>query len=104
MRKFLCVSDFSVMGKILAKPGDILKEGDTVKSEDLSIIFKMDTDALKTASFRELPDTIDVKINEISPLNDDVEKEWVIQMKFKTTKRNLNKIESFLRDNLENML
>lgn len=104
MKKFICVSDFSVMGKILSRPGDIVKEGDTLKSDDLSMIFRLDMNALKTESFKLLPDIVDVKINEVSSLNDDVEKEWVIQIKFKTTKRKLNNIESFLRENLENLI
>jgi hypothetical protein len=92
------------MGKTLAKPGDIVKDGDTLKSSDLSIIFKMDMNVLLTDCFKKLPDVVDVRINEVTNIGDDVEKEWVIQMKFKTTKSKLNKIELFLRQNLEDLI
>lgn len=105
MKKFLCNSDFTIMGKILAHVGDEVIEDSTLKSEDGSLSIKMDIDLIKSNScFSEIIEPLDIEIKEVPSEEEDMEKDWILQLKITTSRRKIRQIETFIRENLVKLI
>jgi len=105
MKKFLCRSDFSIVGKTLSKCGDIITEDQNLTSEDGSMAIKMDLVTISNSScFQEIIDKLDIEIKEADQEEEIIEKDWIIQIKVTTTRKKLRFIEDFLRNNLVEIL
>lgn len=107
MRKFLCKSDLIIMGKKLASSGDSVNEGDTIQSSDKTLSLKMDIDTLlNNTSFEEVVDVamLDIKIQELPEEEEDIEKDWMLQIKVTTSRRKLRTIERYIREDLAKLL
>ena len=101
MRKFLCKTDFVIMGKKLALAGDSVNEGDILQSNDNTLSLKMDIDTLlNNASFEEVVEVamLDIKIQELPEEEEDIEKDWVLQIKVTTSRKKLRTIERYIRE------
>lgn len=107
MRKFLCKSDLIIMGKKLASSGDSVNEGDTLQSSDKTLSLKMDIDTLlNNTSFEEVVDVamLDIKIQELPEQEEDIEKDWMLQIKVTTSRKKLRTIERYIREDLVKLL
>jgi hypothetical protein len=107
MRKFLCKTDFVIMGKKLALAGDSVNEGDILQSNDNTLSLKMDIDTLlNNASFEEVVEVamLDIKIQELPEEEEDIEKDWVLQIKVTTSRKKLRTIERYIREDLVKLL
>lgn len=107
MKKFLCKSDVIIMGKKLASSGDLVNEGDTLQSSDKSISLKMDIESLlNNDSFEEVVDVsiLDIKIQELPEEEENVEKDWMLQIKITTSRKKLRVIERYIREDLAKLL
>lgn len=105
MKRFLCKSDFSIVGKTLSKSGDIILEDQNLTSEDGSMNIKMDLLTINNSScFQEIIDNLDIKIKEVNQEEEIIEKDWIIQIKVTATRKKLRDIEDFLRNNLAEIL
>jgi len=101
MRKFLCKTDFVIMGKKLALAGDSVNEGDILQSNDNTLSLKMDIDTLlNNALFEEVVEVVmlDIKIQELPEEEEDIEKDWVLQIKVTTSRKKLRTIERYIRE------
>lgn len=104
MRKFLCKSDINLMGKKLASVGDIVEENSILESEDGIIKLKLETSYLENKIlFNEVND-IKIITKELDQNEEEMIKEWIIQIKVKTSRKNLRDIEDYLNKNLSNLL
>ena len=103
MRKFLCKSDIIIMGHKMIKSGDIISVGDSVKSEDGSLSIIMDINKLMDKNSFEEISNIELDIVESSEDEELIIKDWILQLKLKTSRKKLRVIEDFLRDNIDNM-
>lgn len=107
MRKFLCKTDFVIMGKKLALSGDSVNEGDTLQSNDNTLSLKMDIDTLlNNTSFEEVVEVamLDIKIQELPEEEEDIEKDWMLQIKVTTSRKKLRTIERYIREDLVKLL
>lgn len=103
MSNFICNSDLIVMDKLLVKKGDIVSSGDIVECDYIKL--KLELDYLnKSELFKEVVSSkIDIEIVE-SPDDENIDKDWVLQIKLTTSRSKLRTIESFLNDNLVKLL
>ena len=105
MRKFLCNTDFVVIGKKLANKGDILEEGSILKSEDGSLSFKMEIDDFcNSPMFNEIIDKMEINVKEVNEDDENLVKDWILQVKVNTSRKKLRDMETFLRENLVNYI
>jgi hypothetical protein len=101
MRKFLCNEDFVVIGKKLASKGDYVNEGDILQSEDGSISLKMELDDLVSSPiFNEVIDRMEIQVKEVNQDDEELVKDWILQIKVNTSRKKLRDIEDFIRQNL----
>jgi len=95
------------MGKKLALAGDSVNEGDILQSNDNTLSLKMDIDTLlNNASFEEVVEVamLDIKIQELPEEEEDIEKDWVLQIKVTTSRKKLRTIERYIREDLVKLL
>lgn len=95
------------MGKKLASSGDSVNEGDILQSSDKTLSLKMDIDTLlNNTSFEEVVDIamLDIKIQELPEQEEDIEKDWMLQIKVTTSRRKLRTIEKYIREDLAKLL
>jgi len=103
MRKFICKSDIIIMGKKIASQGDTLEEGQLLKSDDEALVIKLDLNYLSGEQFEEIT-KFDFNVKEVDISEENIEKDWIIQLKITTSRKKLREIESFLKENLNNLI
>ena len=102
MPKYQVIKDIKAIDHILLKVGDEieLNEGEPLKMNTLFGFLELSYDTIKS-SLKER-ETIQVSI---LPLEDeDVVKEYRLQLDVKTTRRKAREIEKYLRETLERMI
>jgi len=102
MPKYQVIKDIKVIDHILLKIGDEieLNEGEPLKMNTPFGFLELSFDNIKS-SLKEI-ETIQVSI---LPLEDeDVVKEYRLQLDVKTTRRKAREIEKYLRETLERMI
>lgn len=104
MKKYVCKNDIIFMGTKLASVGDIVEEGSILKADNDFITLRLEPPFIENVHlFQELKD-LDLEIKEAGQSDEDLVKDWVIQMKVNTSRRKLREIEDFLRKNVEKFL
>ena len=97
MKKYVCKDDIIFMGKKLASVGDIVEEGTVLSSDNEYITLKLESPFIENIHlFQELKD-LDLEIKEVDQSDEDLVKDWIIQMKVNTSRRKLREIEDFLK-------
>lgn len=102
MPKYQVIKDIKVIDTVILKEGDEieLNEGEPLKMNTPFGILELSFDNIKS-SLKE-KETIQVSI---LPLEDeDVVKEYRLQLDVKTTRRKAREIEKYLRETLERMI
>lgn len=100
--KWKCKKDVILFGKKLAEEGDIVSEGQVLGNDSISIT--IDEDLLSNEELFERVHNIKISSKDYEPQNEDIEKEWIIELKVKTTRKKLRKIEEFIQNEVEKML
>ena len=105
MRKFICISELTIIGKKLANIDQVVTEGDTLQSDDESISLKMELDDLiNNPIFEEIKPNVEIEIKEVLENEEEITKDWILQIKVNTTRKKLREIEFFIQNNLEKLL
>ena len=105
MRKFVCKTELTILGKKLSDVGRIVTEGDTLQSDDDSISLKMELDDLiNNPSFTEIKPSVEIDVKEVMEDEEELTKDWILQIKVNTSRKKLREIEFFIKENLENLL
>jgi predicted P-loop ATPase len=107
MRIFECIKDISTMNKILIQKGDKISSEDgiyKIESSDklISLSFSLE-EILNNQDFIEV-DQYKKNIIELPANDDDIVKNYRIQLDVKTSKKKLIEIENILQETLRNIL
>lgn len=104
MRKFLSKQDIIVMNKVISNKGDTVIENDTLSSMDSTINIKADINFLSNEDLFEeiLGFTIDSK--ESYPEEEQVIKDWIIQLKVNCNRQKLRIIEDTIKKSVSEIL
>jgi hypothetical protein len=100
--KWKCKKDVVLFGKKLAEKDDLIIEGQTLDNGSISIT--IDQELLSNNDLFEKIEGIQVSSKDFEPSSEDIEKEWIIELKVKTTRKNLRRIEQFIQSEVEKMI
>lgn len=108
MRIFQCIDDVSFMGKVLLKKGeriiptdDVYIIGDPDKTTPLRMTLE---EVLNHPVFKEINAIIDISSKEILQSEEDIIKNWTLQLTVKTSRKKLREIEDFLREQISRII
>ena len=97
-----CKKDVMLFGKKLADEGDIVTKGQVLGNDSISIT--IDEDLLSNGELFEKIQNVKISSRDYEAQTEDIEKEWIIELKITTTRRKLRKIEQFIQAEIEKML
>jgi hypothetical protein len=100
--KWKCKTDVVLFGKILATAGDIVSEGQTLTNGNIAI--SIDSEMLSDEEVFEKIQHVSVTTKAFNKETEEEEREWIVEMKIKTTRSKLRDIELFLQDSIEKMI
>ncbi len=100
--KWKCKTDVVLFGKVLATAGDIVSEGQTLTNGNIAI--SIDSEMLSDEEVFEKIQHVSVVTKAFNKASEEEEKEWIVEMKIKTTRSKLRDIELFLQDAIEKMI
>jgi len=103
MRRFTCISDISIMNSIIIKKGDVVEEGTTIDSID-GISLKLDSKILDDKNLFEEILNFEMLVKEADEIEEEQERDWILQLKFKCSRKKLREVEIFLKQNFEKLL
>jgi len=104
MRRFTCISDISIMNSIIIKKGDVVEEGATISSSDNGISLKLDSKILDDKNLFEEILKIEIDVKLLDEVEEEQERDWILQLKLKCSRKKLREVEIFLKQNLEKLL
>ncbi len=100
--KWKCKTDVVLFGKVLATAGDIVSEGQTLTNGNIAI--SIDSEMLSDEEVFEKIQHVSVTTKAFNKEAEEEEREWIVEMKIKTTRSKLRDIELFLQDAIEKMI
>jgi hypothetical protein len=100
--KWKCKTDVVLFGKVLATAGDIVSEGQTLTNGNITI--SIDSEMLSDEEVFEKIQHVSVVTKAFNKAAEEEEKEWIVEMKIKTTRSKLRDIELFLQGAIEKMI
>ena len=103
MAKFICKKDFSIMNNLLIETGEFFNiESDKIfytLNKDFSIKMNINQIRNNEEFFNEIKE-VEISSKEDEIENEDI-KDYIIQVKVKTTRKKLSEIENFLKSEIE---
>lgn len=101
--KYRCKQDIVLFEHVLAEKNQIVEIGQVLSNGPISV--NIDNDFVEnTELFETYVDNLSIKTREFSDETEEIEKEWIIELKLTTTRKNLRKIESFLNSEVQKFL
>lgn len=101
--KYRCKKDIVLFEHTLAEKNELVEVGQVLKNGPLSVTID-DEFIANPELFEPFIENLQIKTKEFSTEVEDIEKEWIIEIKIKTTRKNLRKIEEFLNKEITNFL
>ena len=92
------------MNSILLKKGDIVEEGTTISSSDNGIRLELDSKILDDKNLFEEILNFEMVVKEVDEIEEEQERDWILQLKFKCSRKKLREVETFLKQNFEKIL
>lgn len=101
--KWKCKKDIILFENLLANKGDIVEIGQVLYYGPISLT--IDDDFVKNEElFEPVQENFIIKTKEFQDDEEEVEKEWIIELKLTCSRKNLRKIESFLNSEVSKFL
>ena len=61
-------------------------------------------DLINNPSFTEIKPSVEIDVKEVMEDEEELTKDWILQIKVNTSRKKLREIEFFIKENLENLL
>lgn len=100
--KFRCKKDIELYGFCLAKQNDIVMLDQILESGSVSI--KLTEDFVDNLELFEPINQVIMNMKEFEEGSEEIEKEWIVEIKVKTTRSRLRKLEEFIHSELPKFL
>jgi hypothetical protein len=100
--KFVCLKDLTLFGKKMVSEGDIVEINQVITNGTISI--NLDETMLSDSEMFLKLNKAEIITRQYQEETENIEKDWIIELKVKTTRTKLREIEDFLRIEIEKLL
>lgn len=100
--KYKCKQDIILFDLTLAKKGDLVEKDQVLECG--SVYIKLTEDFISNEDLFEQHSLVQVNTKEFQQATEEIEKEWIVEIKVKTSRSNLRKIEEIVQKEISKIL